>query len=202
MEYKDLTDKELVKNVKNNNDENSLKELVIRHSGICLKVYNSYGPNIVASGYFIEDLYKEKDCLIYNCALKYDESKNCKFSTFLGNYARYEALNLINSNKYQFQEIDEATYKIDFSAQSDDFKNKETYEYVENLLDQMHDKRIKDVFEMRYFNKLNLDTDKKPTWEVIGKELDVTPQTAINLHNRGLKTLRQKLTSRENFDLV
>lgn len=199
------SDLELINKIKQYNDEKALRTLIDRHSGICCSVYKNFGPHIAASGYFMEDLYREKELLIYNCALSYDESKKCKFPTHLYNYSRFECLNLINSQKRGNVPVTDITLEhlnsISSEDNQDSFK-KETYDYVENLLEQMSDPRIKDIFEMRYFNKLNLNTDEKPTWNKIGAKLNLTAQTAINLHQKGLDLLKQKLLSKENFDSI
>ena len=57
------------------------------------------------------------------------------------------------------------------------------------------DKRIKKVFELRY-----LGSDGKESWSRIGENMSVSTQTAINLHDRGLKVLRKKMGSEVFFD--
>ena len=202
METK-YTDLQLINNIKQYNDEKSLKMLIDRHSGICCAVYKSYGPSIVASGYCMEDVFDEKELLIYNSALKYDETKKCKFPTYLYNYARFECLNLISSKKGLPTDDITLDYLNSFNEeQNKDISKKETLEYVNNILDQITDTRIKDIFSMRYFNKLNLDSNEKPTWNKIGEKLSLTAQTCINLHQKGLDVLKQKLLSKENFDSI
>ena len=78
--------------------------------------------------------------------------------------------------------------------QKDD--DKEIQEFVTNLLDRMKDKRIRRVFSLRYAS----DFAKKNTWVEIGKAMDVSPQTAMNLHDRGKKIIAKKLTSRNFAD--
>ena len=51
------------------------------------------------------------------------------------------------------------------------------------------DERIKKVFEIRYSDL----RDKPLTWRDVGKKLNLSSQTAINLHTKGLKFLRRKI---------
>ena len=44
--------------------------------------------------------------------------------------------------------------------------------------------------------------EKKPSWCVIAKDLNISTQTAINLHNRGIKILRKKIKSEKFLDNV
>jgi len=44
-----------------------------------------------------------------------------------------------------------------------------------------------------------MKTEKK-SWSKIGEEMDVSTQTAINLHDRGKKILKKKMNSKLFFD--
>ena len=41
--------------------------------------------------------------------------------------------------------------------------------------------------------------EKKPSWCVVAKELNVSTQTAINLHNKGILILRKKNRQQKTF---
>ena len=70
---------------------------------------------------------------------------------------------------------------------SENFNVIEFREYVLNILSQLKDE-IKSIFELRYFSG-----EAKPTWNKISRKMNISIQTAINLHSRGVKILRQKL---------
>jgi len=76
--------------------------------------------------------------------------------------------------------------------------NKEIKEYTINLLNQMKDIRIKKVFMLRYFT----ESKQKNTWQKIGKKMDVSTQTAINLHEKGRKMLETKFKSTQFSELI
>ena len=74
----------------------------------------------------------------------------------------------------------------------------EDHTFVNNLIGQFKDARMKKVFELRYFSG-----DKKMTWVNIGTKLNVSAQTAINLHNRGKSIIKKKFgTSAELADKI
>ena len=76
------TDKQLTDNLKLDIDtEESLKELVDRHSGIFLDIVTSYVPRSAPSG-SRDELINDLEYYVYNAGLKYDHTKNTKFSTF------------------------------------------------------------------------------------------------------------------------
>ena len=92
-------DTDLINNIKNDVDANdSLQELVSRHSGIFLSMIHNYVPN---SNSVINksDLIQDKNYYIYKAALKFDETRLAKFSTFLGNETKWMCLNLYNKYK-------------------------------------------------------------------------------------------------------
>ena len=86
-------DIQLIDKVKSKRDEGSLKELIERHSGIYVDMVNKYIPESL-EGINKQDLLQEKDFCIYNAAIKFDESKNTKFGTYVGNLARWKCLNI------------------------------------------------------------------------------------------------------------
>ena len=94
-----MEDSLLAKKVKDENCEDSLKELISRHSKLCYAVYQRYFPAMRASGVTAEDAIDEKDLIIYKSAMSYNPTKKAKFSTWVGNQMRYACLNKMNKNK-------------------------------------------------------------------------------------------------------
>tara|TARA_Y100000593_G_C4060972_1_gene214423 strand:- start:172 stop:501 length:330 start_codon:yes stop_codon:yes gene_type:complete len=68
-------------------------------------------------------------------------------------------------------------------------------DFIKNLISQIKDKRVEKIFRIRYFNS----NRKKTPWAKIAKELGVSTQTAINLHNKTIKLIKTKMTSKNNF---
>jgi DNA-directed RNA polymerase sigma subunit (sigma70/sigma32) len=85
--------------------------------------------------------------------------------------------------------------KENYITESNNKSVKENVEYVFNILDQIKDKRVERVFSQRYF----INPNKKSSWASIAKNLGVTTQTVINLHNKGMKILRKKMNSKDEF---
>ena len=71
------------------------------------------------------------------------------------------------------------------------------FEFTNNILKQLKDKRIKQIFSMRYST-----LDKKPSWCKVADEMKISTQTAINLHNRGIEVLRKKIKSEKFLDTI
>lgn len=194
-----ITDVELVSEVQEKSCNNSLKELINRHSALCVDIYKKYTPALYASGVPFYDIYQDKDYIVYKSALSFKPEKNVKFSTWLGNQVRYHCLNAINSKGYlvNVDSDNDLDFFVDQRTDRKIEENKLEVQYIFSILAKLRDPRIKEVFNLRYFK-----TDKKKMpWSEIGKKMNVSTQTAINLHQRGLDILNKKMKS-NNPDLV
>jgi|TARA_Y100000593_G_scaffold94579_1_gene194412 RNA polymerase sigma factor (sigma-70 family) len=193
-------DSQLVINVKELNCEESLKELINKHSRLCYDVFKKYSPALRASGVYPDDVIDEKDYIIYKSALSFNPSKKTKFSTWLGNQVRYACLNKINKTRHH---VHMEEFELDYVYEKNNEKNLEdflfeTKDYVICILEQMKDSRIKKIFELRYFS----GSRKCMPWIKIGQNMKISSQTAINLHNKGKKTLLQKMNQEYKSDFI
>ena len=193
-----LEDPTLIKNIQENNDENSLKILVDRHTPLCHSLYKKYSPPMVASGVYIQDIIDQKDYIVYKSAMSFDPEKKTKFSTWLYNQVRYQCLNCINENgHYLSLETDKLNYLIEKNTpMPKEYKN--INEYIFNIIDAYSDKRIKKIFKMRY----SADSNKKMSWNKIARKLNISTQTAINLHNKAIELVKNKIKSKNSFDKI
>ena len=198
--FKDKNDLDLVEEVKCKNCSDAMKELETRHSGICFSMIKKYYNALSSVGVDPNELAKEKDYVMYKSILNFDPSKNIKFSTWVGNQMRFHCLNSMNKVNNSISMDNEKIKNIIEQKQyfeSGKIINKENYEYIFNILSQFKDKRVENIFKMRYFS------DKKlVSWSKIGKKLKISTQTVINLHNRALKFLKNKLESSQFQDTI
>lgn len=192
-----INDSSLVEDIQkdNNRSNQSLIELIERHSALCFDIYKKYSSAMEASGLCVQDMYKEKNYIIYKAAKTFDPTRKVKFSTWVGNQARYQCLNAINGNHLYPVEDSQLDYYVDKNAaetQPQDLSN--DIEFIFNILDQLKDSRIKRVFKLRYFGH----PTKKMPWSKVAKEIDTSTQTAINLHERGKKILNLKMKNMDS----
>lgn len=192
------TDSDLVKRVKDLSCNDSLKELISRHSGICFSIGKKFLSN---SSLNIQDLTDSKDWIIYSSALSFNCEKGAKFSTWLANQVKFFCLNLKNkTSRY----IDTESETIEFLVNQYHKENgncankKEIINTILDLLDQIKDNNIKQAIHYRYFHK----KDKILNYCEIGEILDVTPQTVLNWHNKFINLAKKKLTSKSNIDSI
>ena len=89
------SDLSLIQKVKKTRDEDSLLQLIERHSGIYHSMVNhfmSHPQNALDKSQMVD----EKDSTIYSAALNYDPTRKTKFSTHLANQTKWKCLNLLN----------------------------------------------------------------------------------------------------------
>ena len=188
---KKKTDIQLTKKLKEEGCNESFIELSDRYKNVFYKICQKYRFALRNVGIQPEDVYEEKDTVLLKCALSYDPTRKTKFSTWLGNYAKFTCLNFINSKKYIFNtETEDLQKYIEenlYAPTKEDFS--EEAKIILEKLKQLKDKRIEKIFRMRYFYSIK----KESTWRAISEEIGVSIQTAINLHKKGIKTLRNQI---------
>lgn len=198
----DSTDIHLIELVKNSGDNDSFKEICSRYENVFYKICQKYASTLMSVGVDPKDIFEEKNCIILDCIKKFDPSKNTKLSTFIGNYARYLCLNSINERKFIMPSMPDDTSKfIEEKQQKTNYNNesfnKEDYNYVANLLEQLKDERIKQIIYLRYFAN-----NKKMIWSDVSKKMGISTQTILTLHGRGMELLRNKIKSHNISDKI
>tara|TARA_B100001094_G_C18173612_1_gene796584 strand:+ start:498 stop:977 length:480 start_codon:yes stop_codon:yes gene_type:complete len=141
-----------------------------------------------------QDIINEKDLTIYNSALKYNEEKGAKFSTFLGNEAKWKCLNASNKNKKnnKFIEIEDGTFnsekeKIIF-IESPTKREEEILASFGKEIEKQKDKRIKRIFKLRYKGNRKLTP-----WRKVSEQMNLSIQGCINIHNSALNKISKKI---------
>jgi RNA polymerase sigma factor (sigma-70 family) len=198
---RDLSDKKLICNVRYRNCSQSFTEICRRYENAFYKICQKYTHALINAGICPDDIYNEKNVIILHCIKTYKASKGSKLSTWICNYARYLCLNAINSRKSLISvDSDAMRDLIDGSAGSLPHENAisttEDFDYLSNILSQIKDKRIHQIMTMRHLS------DKKQEWKQIAKKLNISSQTVINLHARGIKMLKKKYLSKTVSDVI
>ena len=188
----ELTDSDLTEKIKESNDGDALSELISRHSGIYVDMLKKFGYRSLTENQ-ISDIMGDKDYVIYKAALEYDPEK-AKFSTQLANKAKYLCLtqrtknkknNLIsNYDDLEFCQKDETLNPRDQYILNDSFGR------VLNLIEKHQDKRLKIIFHERYFCGKK---GKLKPWKQVAEKVNLSAQGCINIHNRALKDIKNKI---------
>jgi hypothetical protein len=184
------SDLSLIFNIKETNDEDSLLELIDRHSGIFHSMVNQFMSHPQCS-LDKSQLVGEKDSTIYSSALNYDPDRKTKFSTHLANQTKWKCLNIINKKKKRKEFfIDEGNSYTEPSCDSfiREIDKDEAFSLFQNCLKKEKDERVKKIIDMRY----GVDNNKLTPWRKIAKELDMSIQGCINIHNRFINKVKKE----------
>lgn len=191
------SDLDLIKKIQKYDCNDSLKELISRHTPICHHIHQKYQNKMTESGVLSDGGFSEKEYIIYSTAKSYDPAKGTKYSSHLANHVRYFCLNSMKGKEVA-TDID----VIDSLQENgkDEFFNKQNFylnlSYINNIINQFNDKRVKEIFELRYFSA------KKHTWEKISKKVNLSIQSTITIHNKAINLLKKKLTSQSISDNI
>lgn len=191
-------DIDLAFKVQNHKDNESLKEIINRHTPLCLSIYNKYAQCMSVSGVSCSDLLNEKDYIIYDSVMKFKPEKGVKLSTWIGEQVRYYCLNYVRKNHNGIVLSPEKIQDLAESQDKPPDNTDITITYILELLEQLKDKRIMDIYKMRYFDK----SGKKKTWTQIGNKLGFSAEHVRNLHNRAAEFLKNKMSGSIFMDTV
>jgi RNA polymerase sigma factor (sigma-70 family) len=176
----------LISRIKRERCDSSIKQLIERHSKLFFSISNKYRKTIN-----INDIHQDRHYVIYNAAISFDPSRKTKFSTWLGNMTKYHCLNKAKKES-KYVDVDDSVVSYFFNNKSmEEFNKKEKenlIKFIFEILEGLKDKRIKLIFQLRYF-----ESAPKLTWKQVAQQLNLTPQTIINLHSKGKKAIRKKI---------
>ena len=195
--WDNVSDNYLAERISVSNCEDSLTELISRHSALCFKIIKKYSGSFYVYNIDVTEASSDKNLIIWNSAKSFSADKNVKFSTWLANQVKYSCLNALNKKSKDRLVATEDEILDVLKEKTPEEKTDNLFEFTNNILKQLKDKRIKQIFLMRYSA-----FHKKPSWCKVAEQLNVSTQTAINLHNRGIAVLRKKITSEKFLDSI
>lgn len=188
-----LKDGALIKNVINKQCNESLKELVNRHSGIIFNIGKKYCSSCNLD---ISELNDNRYWIVFNAAKTFNDTKGSKFSTWLGNQVRFFCLNYKNKNSKLIPiENEHLEFFINnFSKNDEKVNQKEVINTIVDLFNQISDPNTKNAIYYRYFH----NKERILNYSEIADILKVTPQTVLNWHNKFVDFAKKKLTNKTN----
>lgn len=177
----------LIERIQETRDEKSLRELIEMHSGIYIDMVNKYMPDSIGEENK-EDILSDKDFCIYDAALRFKTNKNTKFSTYLGNLTKWKCQNIFTKySKFGYHSLDDEPQNeisIDFDIVG--IEQEEALARVYAAIEHIEDERARKIFRLRYQSSKS----KLTPWKKIAKELDMSIQGCINIHNKSIKEIR------------
>ena len=199
MPKKDITkvlDITLINRVKYHSDSEAFIEICRRCEKVFYRVCHSYSQVLYNNNVFLKDIMDEKNSLILGCIKSYNPHKNMKFSTYIGNYARFFCLNSRTANKMVIPHDNEKImeYMENNYIKESYNKNNDHLPLIKTVVNNINDKRIVDIFNLRYYG------DKKMSYGEIAKKINLSTQTVSILHRRGLNLLKNKIKNKDFYN--
>ena len=192
---KDLKDRYLIDDIRLNNDNESLNELHERYKNMYYKQPHRFDNFFKINNIRLSDALNESHYVIYDSARTFDETKGIKYITWLGSKTKFYFLNKSNDKDksyglLDFKDSERELDELSNNVQREDKKNHSlVYSDAMLVLKKCSDKRVVEIFEKRY----NPSIRKTPTWRNISKDFDLSAQTVINLHAKGIDFLRKRM---------
>ena len=78
------------------------------------------------------------------------------------------------------------------------FVNEWTLDKIFNIIDHHPDERVQQIFHLRYIDP---QYNKLTPWKKVSKELNMSIQGCINIHNSAIKVIRKELKNNYEFDI-
>jgi len=188
MTIQNLDDPTIVKQIQQDNFSN-LEILLNRHSGI----YQKLARKIAPSGHLAQEVKDDCSSVLFEAAQSYDFNKGTKFSTWAYNISKYHIFDILSDNKGMMPEESDYLNRLidgDYKINHEIERNKASLELVKDVLDQIHEPRMKKVIKLRYFSG-----PKVKTYQCIGDELGFSHQTAKIICDKFTSLCREKLES-------
>ncbi len=183
------TDQELINEIKTFGDESSLMEIINRHSGIYHVMVDKFLSG-QANTQERQSLMEDKEFTIYSSVIKFDPDRGAKFPTYLALETKWKCLNILNKKgKSKECSFEEMIFEPKSSGGFEESEREEVFSLFKEFVEKQSDKRMKKIFDIRYNGYHN----KLTPWKTVSKELGMSIQGAINVHNRCLGEFKKKL---------
>lgn len=184
-----LPDSVLIQNIQAHNEysSDSVEVLAERHGGLINNVYNKFKSFFGSTGISMGDLKNDSKLIVWKSAESYKTDKNSKFSSWLHNQVNYQCLNAFNAHKKNKEVIFDDFNRLERPVE---VFNSEDLEKIKEIIKTIDDQRILRIFELRYFD---IQQKNRTNWKEIGKDLNLSSQMCIVLHNKGINLIKEKL---------
>jgi len=188
------TDNELIAQIKGGNHKEPLRELTERHTPLYISVIHNLAKRF-CNWSTAQDVIADKDYVVFRAAEKYDSTRNTKFSTFLANEAKWAFLNKTQKEKrFNKHLLISDDGQFEFVAPLEEFNSNaptDTLDYIFTTLNEHPDERVGDIYRLRYKSGKK---NKVMPWYMVGNEMNLSAQGCINIHNKALNYIKDKLT--------
>ena len=185
------TDLELITEIKKSPTNDTVLELVNRHTGIYVCIIDRYAhinPNVINR----QDLIDQKLANIYTYALDYKLDSKMKFETYVGQRIKWECKTLLRRSPTQ-EDIEKQIIDIEMTGDSNDneIMDEETHELAEELLKiarEYKDQKFVDIINLRFFS-----TPKILSWRKVAEKMGMCHEGVRKIFIHKLMEIKNKM---------
>lgn len=178
---KKIADAELIARVQNELDEDSLLELIGRHTGICLKMYHKFSAKLNSVGLSEKDIIENIPFIIFTAIKLFKFEKKVKLVSWIGNQMAY----------YIMREIQKAKKKAAISLENMSVEpsvKPENIHTVEDYIHKIKNAKIRQILELRCLEP------RKTSWKNIGAQLGIGPKELKECYSEGIKMVSKEFS--------
>jgi hypothetical protein len=200
-------DSESIRIIQENKDQHAIKDaldsLISRHSGIYFDMSKKFLPQKADWTMDVEEAKDELPTFFWECAKEYDASKGCKFSTRLGERARFKFLNSRKMYKDKKRVAEPVTNvppddkfweQFEYEDESRKEVSNKSIEMAFDKIKELGDELITKIFTERY---LNGQGNKLMSWWDVADKVGRSHENCRQIHDAALKLISEKFL-REN----
>lgn len=190
----EVPDLDLVSKIKSQTDvDSSIEALSKRHGGLFFNMVNRFSIDSMTST-AKNDLVRNQLWCVFEAARTFDPSRNTAFSSHFANVVKFMVLksnHSIRQCREDAKDDSTLTFLCDLhGSEPPKISNDDISKIIQNAVVGIGDKRAGKIISMRYFS----GSDKVP-WKNIARELNLSIQGCINIHDKCLNALRAQLPS-------
>ncbi len=200
-------DSETIRIIQENKDQHAIKDaldsLISRHSGIYFDMSKKFLPQKADWTMDADEAKDELPTFFWECARDFDPSKGCKFSTRLGEKARFKFLNSRKSYKDKkriagpisnISHDDKFWEQFESKSEPTELVNNDTIEYAFLKIKELNDDLVTQIFTERY---LNGKGNKLMSWWDVADKVGRSHENCRQIHDASIKLINEKFL-REN----
>lgn len=181
MELKNKTDCQLIEEINKNASNEAYIELKNRVGKSYFRTLSSYCKKVPQLKY--NEMAEQIDEVILKAVSSFKKEKNTQFNSWFTNHSRFFILNTIKKLNELGYFIPTENTEIDLLNNKDKKfhidDREEIKEHVFSILRKSPDKRVIQIFEMRFFGD---KTQRK--WKNISKTLNLSTQQCLNIYEK------------------
>lgn len=181
-----FSDSDLAYRVQTTGDNEAMKQIILSHTGVFLKVLDSSLPDDYAEK---KELANDREYKLYEYTMAYKPEKKMKLSTYFGQRIKWECMNIYNRSHRYNEEADENSLDCSYEQEFDNI-SEEVLSEIFSLAENYFDNRASFIIQARF---TGCKDGKNKTWKEIGSELGIKPAVAMNIQRKFLGSIKKNL---------